>query len=169
LSAALCAFLLASGVMAQGGTNDGRPASGRSKDAELNEQKTILRDRNRSSLHPGDPLAIVGVEEGDNDIRSRTPALMHSDRHAGVVDVDREHQRRLALFEGGGLKLEPVTIARDAPAETRTTTRPRAEEPDVAPTRDPRLILLCAGIVAFALVSVWAYKRFASGFTRQAA
>lgn len=96
---------------------------------EFEKQKSILRTRDRSAMHPGDPLALVGVEQGDNDLRSRTPILLQSDRQSTPVDAELLRAQKLALYERDVRALEPVTIAPgvDPQAHRPRTRRPVAE------------------------------------------
>lgn len=78
------------------------------------DSEALLRDRHRETLHPGEPLRIVGLEQGDNDFRARTPALVRSDRAALQVDPDEQYERRLAAYTNGStfhrpLPANPVT------------------------------------------------------------
>lgn len=68
----------------------------------------LLPGRNRARMHPGDPLVIVGIEQGDNDIRSRTPVLGQSDRAATFVNPDENYRRTLAMYDEGATFHEPL-------------------------------------------------------------
>jgi len=88
----------------------------------------FLPGRNRSRMHPGDPLVIVGIEQGDNDIRSRTPVLEQSDRAATFVNPDENYRRTLAMYDQGASFHEPLL--------GRTQTKayvPRHGAPGAAP------------------------------------
>ena len=55
-------------------------------------------NRSRRLLHPGEPLDIVGVEEGDNSFRERVPSLLNADTSGGRVNRDELRQARLKLY-----------------------------------------------------------------------
>src|SRR5262245_45090230 len=59
----------------------------------------VLFSRDRERMHPGDPLRVVGLEQGGNSFRDRAPALFASDRAPLQVDAEENHRRRLALYE----------------------------------------------------------------------
>lgn len=168
-SAAVCSFVLASGVLAQGELDVGRTTDGSVSKPELEEQKQNLRERNRSSLYPGDPLVIVGIEQGDNDIRSRTPALLNSDRKSTRVNDDEAYRRKLALYEDGGHTLQPVVIARPIAQPTPVAPQIRKPASDAPPPREHQVVSVCIGLLASALFGFWAFKRYANLFTRSGA
>jgi hypothetical protein len=63
---------------------------------------------------------IVGREQGDNDLRSRTPALARSDHLAAMVDPEEAHARALALYEeGAGFHSAPRAASRALERSTR--------------------------------------------------
>jgi hypothetical protein len=75
-----------------------RPADQAADSAQI---EVMLRERNRANMHPGNPLEIIGLEQGDNDLRSQTPALVNSDRSKVSVNADENYQRTLAMYESG--------------------------------------------------------------------
>lgn len=168
-SAAVCSIVLVSSTLAHGQEKVSRPVDAPVPNTEFDEQKQNLRERNRSSMHPGDALVIVGVEQGDNDIRSRTPALVNSDRNSTKVNDDEAYQRRLALYEDGGHKLQPLTIARPMAEETTAAPKSHESESESLPTHKGRFLSLCIGFLASALFCVWAFKRYANLFSRPGA
>jgi hypothetical protein len=96
----------------------GAPAdtSGRTSD--------VLAGRNRSRMHPGDPLVIVGEEQGDNDLRSKTPVLAQSDRAVSYVNQDENRRRTLAMYESGATFHDPLLA--------RTVAKPYVGHPMAA-------------------------------------
>jgi hypothetical protein len=97
---ALCA---GGGAYAQSiSRSDGQSASSAGRTTDL------LPGRNRARMHPGNPLVIVGVEQGDNDIRSRTPVLAQSDRAATFVNPDENYRRTLAMYDQGASFHDPL-------------------------------------------------------------
>jgi len=87
--AALLAVLLCTPLAAQ---SEGDPS--------IAESERILSDRQREVIHPGIPIDLVGIEQGDNSFRDRTPALENSDGLVAVVDREELYRRRLALYSG---------------------------------------------------------------------
>jgi len=59
----------------------------------------VLFSRDRELMHPGDPLLVVGLEQGDNSFRDRAPALFASDRAPLQVDPEENYRRRLSMYE----------------------------------------------------------------------
>lgn len=59
-----------------------------------------LPDADREELHPGDPLRLIGVDEGDNVLLEDTYALKRSESQPVLVDLDDQRARQLALLEG---------------------------------------------------------------------
>jgi hypothetical protein len=86
--------------------------------------------RDRDMLHPGDPLRIVGIEQEENAIRARTPALERSDRRVALVQEDELRERKLAMFSGATLRVAPSRV--EEPRERKS----RRREP--APARPGR-------------------------------
>jgi hypothetical protein len=111
------AFALGGHALAQ--ENEATPSR-----AELERADDVLRDRYRPTMHPGEALAIVGLEQAGNDVRSRTPALARSDRVATLVDADEAYERKLAMLENGATYHRPPQPSR-AGAESRAQARGR--------------------------------------------
>lgn len=71
-------------------------------DRELaSDVRSAVLERDREWIHPGDQLRIVGLEQGDNDFRSRTPALLNGNLETAQIDQDTLYARKLALYETG--------------------------------------------------------------------
>lgn len=80
-------------------------ASARAQDAESEpyyqptaKDKQLLFEREKSRIHPGDPLRIIGLEQEGNDIRSRTSALTRNTAGPRGMSEDENYQRQLALY-----------------------------------------------------------------------
>lgn len=157
-SVALILFLLVPSGRAQGGDQASTAQS--EGIAEFEAQKDSLRERNRSAMHPGDPLLIIGVEQGDNDIRSRSPALLQSDRAATRVDAEEAHERRLALFDSGGLNQQAVTVPRSPAAATRAVVKKQSASEGVETTTGRHILAWCIGLLISTLFTAWMFKRF---------
>jgi hypothetical protein len=117
--------------------------------------EAVLRERNRANAHPGQPLTIVGLDQGDNDLRSKTPALVHSDRAAALVDPEDAYQRMLAIYEGGVmLRHAPVTTGSVlTPGDSRQRSR-AAGIPAVDAARATRPWLIAVGSCALAALGL---------------
>ncbi len=115
--AILCGIAL---VLATGASARGQESEPSQKSASNSEIESVLNARNRATLHPGNPLEIVGLEQGTNDLRSRTPALVSSNRAAVLLNSDELHERTLAMYESGAHFSQPATAQ---PAEKATPKR----------------------------------------------
>jgi len=82
----------------------------------VQESQAVVNQRLRAEIHPGEPLNVVGLEQGDNNFRAATPALENNDGMVALVDRDELRRRRLALYAG-------ATMTHPLP----TTLRPREE------------------------------------------
>jgi len=71
------------------------------QEARIERDAAVLRERGRQELHPGDPLGLVGNEQGSNSFRDRTPGLEQSTNQAAPVDVNANYARRIAMYEKG--------------------------------------------------------------------
>lgn len=95
----------------------------------LSEARRELSERTRDELHPSDdPMVVVGHEQGDNDLRKRTPALARSDRVAATIDPEAAHERALALYsEGAKFHAAPISRqSRPVEPEPRQAVRTQA-------------------------------------------
>ncbi len=52
-------------------------------------------------LGESDILVSVGTEQGSNQFRERTPALLNSTGEIAMVDYETLHERALAMYENG--------------------------------------------------------------------
>jgi len=111
----------------------------------------VLNERKREALHPGHPLSLSGLDQGDEGFRVRTPMLLHSDGAVANVDQDELYQRRLALYGGGTSFTSPL-----APTELNATrtVRERVAPTPRAETADPKERGLVRDIVIVSLFSV---------------
>jgi hypothetical protein len=142
-------------------------------DRSIIKTQALLPSRNRATMHPGEPLKLIGVEQNENDIRSSTPALKQSDRAVTIVNADENYKRTLAMYDKGAKFGAPLvgrshpwsTFSDNAPDSARyfaTGGRARIQETNSgAPTADqhetsrrdalwPWAFAVCAaGLVAF--------------------
>lgn len=152
-----------------GGTAAAQQAASNDDARSSAQSQALLRERNRATMHPGNPLTIVGLEQGGNDIRSRTPALVSSDRAAAHVDPEELYRRTLAMYETG------ATFHRPLPALPGTAASHSREPPLPSPV-DP--VEKDSGgnptwwwivIAASAILAGWVLKRLGlPGFIRGA-
>jgi hypothetical protein len=63
--------------------------------------RKILSERDRETLHEHLPVELIGIEEGDNQFRNATPALMKCNRTKVELDMEDFHARKLAMYEEG--------------------------------------------------------------------
>ena len=88
-------------ILGPGASAAPQSGGGRHPDAaELQRVENLLRERNRETLHPGNPLTIGGLEAEENDFRERSPALASVDRSRIYVDPQESRARRLAMYAG---------------------------------------------------------------------
>jgi hypothetical protein len=79
------------------------------------------------------PVQLVGIEDGGNGFRHRTPFLADGERRSAAVDVEKLRQRRLAVYP------EPVDEDPAAPAaEVAENVEPVPEAAAPAPREAPR-------------------------------
>ena len=92
------------------------------------EEWRVAGDRNREFMRVGEePLALVGIEQGDNDFRSRTPALLNTAGETLLIDVDEAYRRKLDMYARGETFTAPpptVEATRSRTPDRRWTTRP---------------------------------------------
>jgi hypothetical protein len=77
-------------------------------DRAIIKTQSLLPSRNRATMHPGEPLKLVGLEQGDHDLRSSTPALAQSDRAVAIVNADENYKRTLAMYDQGASYRAPL-------------------------------------------------------------
>lgn len=129
--------------------------------AEISEQRERLRERDRATMHPGAPLTLIGVEQGDNDIRSRTPALMQSDRNAALVDPEDAYQRTVEMFESGARFHAPTAmLSGSRPATTAPPERTHSEAQPSKAEPDRKVLQWVLSLLISAILCAWGFKRF---------
>lgn len=115
--AALVAACLGSPAAAQ-------QSAAQPEDVSGTATESALGDLNRAKMHPGNPLELVGLEQGDNDIRARTPALANSNRAALILNTDDAYARTLAMYNQGASFSQPArTAVASAARNTRSAWR----------------------------------------------
>jgi hypothetical protein len=103
---------------------------------ETDRANELLYERNRSLMHPGDPLLLMGREQGDNEMRARTPALAQGDRSIAHVDPAENYARALALYEDRATFHQPLIAVIAAP-EGESAPAPATEDAPKAVVHAP--------------------------------
>ncbi len=89
------------------------------------EPDTAKEHIDKEAMHEGLEIRVIGMEEGDNHFRDRTPALMNSDRKPALVDTEKLYDRKRAMFEEGARFHTPLPVVG------------KGEAPRPAPARRP--------------------------------
>ena len=98
------------------------------------------------------PMRLVGIEEGDGSFRSGTPALERARGQAVPVDDAWLYQRKLAMFENGGIHHQPAP-SRALPPEAIHGPR-RLAPSDAADRRLTAWLLMGATMLAACLAFI---------------
>lgn len=126
------------------------------------EVDAAVRAHDRARIHPGDPLALVGVEQQGNDARARTPVLANSVRRTESVDADENYRRTLAMYEQGArfhTPLAPADPRAAHAADASNAARPSAARTAPASASSSILPWIGAALLACA-VAGWTVLRF---------
>jgi len=144
-------------------------ASARAQEAESEpyyeptaKDKQLLFEREKSRIHPGDPLRIIGLEQEGNDIRSRTSALTRNTAGPRGMSDDENYQRQLALYgDRARFDKPPTPIALevaslDVAPKLSAMPAPFVEQPVHEGSSSSNLLLGSAiGAVLLAALVVW--------------
>ena len=120
-------------------------------DVSLSQAQNTLRERNREALHPGEPLTIIGLEQGDNDLRSRTPALAGGEQVARRVDPVDDYARKLAMYDDGAVFHAPARSASSARESTPDGPAPAVRAKAAPPTQAKSQARSVAWAIGFGL------------------
>ncbi len=98
-----------------------------------------LSRTDRETIHPGDPLDIVGIDEGDNAFRTASPALAQGELAVTLVDPEELRARRLAMYSNQARFNTPPASSSRRTGETLTRELPDflADRANLAPETDP--------------------------------
>jgi hypothetical protein len=124
------------------------------------EDSTALREHYRPTLHPGDPLRIVGLEQDGNDLRAKTPVLARGEHEPRQVDGEASYRRALALYGGTfyHVPLAPASAAGPKSAARHPLyVEPEPEPVARGPAATPWSVL--AGLSVSVLLLVWYFVR----------
>ena len=140
----------------------GSPQDGASQpepEKSLKEYREILQSRNRDTMHPGDPLLLIGVDQDGNDMRKSTPILEQSDKKIVMVDQDEAYQRALALYAAGATFKSPMAAATDGDGAAHSKPKSRPASRSSVPEAGPQWPWLVATAICVAFI-VWLGRRF---------
>ncbi len=116
------------------------------------EPSPVEENVDKEAMHEGLEIRIIGMEEGDNHFRDRTPALMNSDRKVALVDTDKLYDRKRAMYEEGARFHTPLpVVGEDIPPSRPVAAAPAGPAP--APKEGGgwfwKYLVLLAGAGAF--------------------
>jgi hypothetical protein len=132
------------------------------REKSLQEYREILSSRNRDTMHPGDPLLLIGVDQDGNDMRKNTPILEQSDRKVVMVDQQEAYERALALYAAGAMYKSPLPAAApDSEVASAPKRAPRASSRGAAVEAGPQWPWFVATAICVAFI-VWLGRRFAA-------
>ena len=84
-----------------------------------------LSRTDRETIHPGQPLEIVGIGQEDNDFRAASPALAEGELAVTLVDMEDLRSRRLAMYKSGARYNTPPATTRRVQANALNRSLPR--------------------------------------------
>ena len=130
------------------------------REKSLQEYREILQSRNRETMHQGDPLLLIGVDQDGNDMRKSTPILEQSDKKIVMVDQDEAYERALALYAAGAAYKSPLPRAGDAGVTAAPKPGPRVATHGGPVESGAQWPWLVATAICVAFI-VWLGRRFA--------
>lgn len=118
----------------------------------------LLAERERGAMHPSsEPTRLVGREQDGNDLRSKTPALINSDRLQHAVDPDELRQRTLAMYEeGASFHLPLANTAPLSPVERKRVQN--AVKPEEVEGMQTGLGFWTVTAMLLGLAGLWVYQ-----------
>ncbi len=87
------------------------------------EPNPVEENVDKEAMHEGLEIRIIGMEEGDNHFRDKTPALMNSDRKPALVDTDKLYDRKRAMFEEGARFHTSLPVLGKGPAPRQSAVQ----------------------------------------------
>ncbi len=130
------------------------------------EYREILQARNRDTMHPGDPLLLIGVDQDGNDMRKSTPILEQSDKKIVMVDPNEAYERALALYAAGATYKTPMRPAADSDVTSAPKRAPRTAAHSSVVEASAQWPWLVATAICVAFI-VWLGRRYSEP-TKQA-
>ncbi len=134
------------------------------------QEQVLLRGRNRTLLHPTDPLKVSGREQDGNEMRSGTTALQRGQTATAGVNGDESYQRAIAMVENRTVYTRPPSraplaeaqvAARSGTAKASTPRTPGTAKD--APIPSSNMPWAVGGIVAAAIAFAgWLFVRRSS-------
>lgn len=101
-----------------------------------------LGSTDRETIHPGNPLEVVGIDQGDNAFRTVSPALAEGELAVTMVDPEELRARRLAMYGSQARYSTPPASSARRTGESLTRALPdfladrAAPDPDAVPSED---------------------------------
>ncbi|MEZ5980203.1 MAG: hypothetical protein R3F34_18595 [Planctomycetota bacterium] len=127
------------------------------------EVEQLLDERMRDRMHPGDPLDIVGIDEGAPGFRAKTPSLTRNVGSAVEIDLDELHDQRIAMYhERQATTRAPRRLGGDDGTDRVPTVAPAASESGVEESDLGRHVLNALGpaaLVALAAAAYWVLRK----------
>ena len=112
------------------------------------QMEVVLREHARVRHEGSAAPETTGVEQGDNDMRSRTPALANADRKQPQVDMQDLHARALAMYDQRVRFTSAALPGSSGEAEeTPVASKPRvaAQPEELPPDKDRTMLRLFSG------------------------
>jgi hypothetical protein len=133
-------LLLGSPLFAQHDSTEAGPALDKALSGqERRNLKRQVEQRDRVALYPADRdrFQIVGLAQGDNDFRQRTPALQNSDKISAQVDIKALRERLLAIHAGESGFSSPLPLANSQHQGSNGQGFSDANQPNAAAEKQP--------------------------------
>ena len=115
------------------------------------QMDVVLREHDRVRHGGSAEWETTGVEQGDNDMRSQTPALVNALRTQGQLNADEMHQRALAMYENRATRFTSAGLAaqdlEDDPSDQAPKARVKPKADEAAPTNDRTALRLLSGVL----------------------
>lgn len=109
--------------------------------------------RDRAELRGEQPIELVGMEQGGNGFRERTPLLAQADATPARIDAEELRARREAILAGETFDVTPLPRV-DAPPPTPVSGPTPPPTPPPSPDRSWLVVVLGA----CAALSLWAWR-----------
>ena len=111
----------------------------------------LLDERDRENAHPGDPMKIVGLFQGGNDLTRGKGALSRSTYEPKMIDSDEAYERQLAMYEKGSnynYAYAPAFNGEEMPVMEPVVRRPVAPEAPPGSSTDAWIAALSVAALA---------------------
>ncbi len=99
-------------------------------------------------MHDGDPLLLIGLEQGGNDLRSLTPALANSDREAKQLNPDDLYERTIAMYDKGAhFNSAPLALGSEPTTRRSRPAGSAASPQETAPRKGGTRFMIIATLL----------------------